>query len=94
MSIQDAATGGGASPLPHDRSELYLSSDSPGLTLELRSALRAVEKSVALMNEALRHAMEAGVTVELRRRHRLHSGDGNWSDQMAPLVHAVRVTTR
>jgi hypothetical protein len=30
--------------------------------------------------------VEAGATIELRRRGRVHSGDGCWADQMAPLV--------
>jgi hypothetical protein len=30
--------------------------------------------------------VDAGATIELRRRSRVHSGDGCWADQMAPLV--------
>ena len=56
------------------------------LTPELRDALKTVAHSVHRLNAALRQAVEAGATVELRRRARVHSGDGCWADQMAPLV--------
>ena len=68
----------------------HVTSDSERLTPELRQALKQVERSVEHMNDALRHAAEAGATIELRRRARVHSGDGAWADQMAPLVLAKR----
>lgn len=71
---------------------LYLTSSSGELTPELKAALKSVEASVAQLNETARHAMAAGVTVELCRRHRVHSGDGCWADQMAPLIHAPEST--
>jgi hypothetical protein len=82
---------GSIRPLPaeHDLSrDAYLTSESGALTPQLREALAAVEASVAQMNATVQRAMEAGVTIELRRRHRVHSGDGRWADQMAPLVQA------
>jgi hypothetical protein len=56
------------------------------LTPEMRDALKAVAHTVHRLNAALRHAVEAGATIELRRRARVHSGDGCWADQMSPLV--------
>jgi hypothetical protein len=52
----------------------------------LRDALQSVEDSIEELNAALRQAVEAGATIEMRRRGRVHSGDGCWADQMAPLV--------
>ena len=52
----------------------------------LRDALQSVEDSIEELNAALRQAVDAGATIELRRRGRVHSGDGCWGDQMAPLV--------
>jgi hypothetical protein len=52
----------------------------------LRDALQSVEDSIEELNAALRQAVEAGATIELRRRGRVHSGDGCWADQMTPLV--------
>jgi class 3 adenylate cyclase len=60
--------------------------DSGGLTPELRDALEMVEHTIEDLNAALRQAVQAGATIELRRRARIHSGDGCWVDQMAPLV--------
>jgi len=60
--------------------------DSLRLTEELRGALQTVEDSIEELNAALRHAVDAGATIELRRRGRVHSGDGCWADQMATLV--------
>ena len=56
------------------------------LTPEQRDALKAVAHTVHRLNTALRHAVEVGATVELRRRARVHSGDGCWADQMSPLI--------
>ena len=56
------------------------------LTPEQRDALKAVAHTVHRLNTALRHAVEVGATVELRRRARVHSGDGCWADQMTPLI--------
>ena len=56
------------------------------LSDSLREALQSVEDSIEELNAALRQAVEAGATIELRRRGRVHSGDGCWADQMAPLV--------
>lgn len=86
-----AIPGAGCCPMPTERetrNDVYLTSDSQALTPELRDALKAVEASVAQMNESVVRAMKAGVIIELRRRHRVHSGDGCWADQMAPLIHA------
>jgi hypothetical protein len=60
--------------------------DGTELSDALRDALQSVEDSIEELNVALRQAMEAGATIELRRRGRVHSGDGCWADQMAPLV--------
>ena len=60
--------------------------DGVELSASLRDALQSVEDSIEGLNAALRQAVEAGATVELRRRGRVHSGDGCWADQMAPLV--------
>ena len=60
--------------------------DGVQLSGALRDALQSVEDSIDELNAALRQAVEAGATVELRRRGRVHSGDGCWADQMAPLV--------
>jgi hypothetical protein len=86
-----AIPGAGCCPMPSDReaqSDIYLTSANETLTPELRAELRSVEASVQQLNASVQRAMKAGVIIELRRRHRVHSGDGCWADQMAPLVQA------
>jgi hypothetical protein len=63
-----------------------VSLDGVELSAKLRGVLESLENSIEELNAALREAMEAGATIELRRRGRVHSGDGCWADQMAPLV--------
>ena len=86
-----AIPGAGCCPMPSDleaQTDVYLTSASRTLTPELRAELRSVEDSVEQLNASMQRAMKAGVVIELRRRHRVHSGDGCWADQMAPLVQA------
>jgi hypothetical protein len=84
-----AIPGAGCCPMPSDPealSDIYLTSANQKLAPQLRAALRSVEDCVEQLNASVETAMEAGVIIELRRRRRLHSGDGCWADQMAPLV--------
>ncbi len=84
-----AIPGAGSCPMPSDleaQSDVYLTSASQALTPELRASLRSVESDVEQLNASVARATEAGVIIELRRRYRVHSGDGCWGDQMAPLV--------
>ncbi len=50
------------------------------------TVITAIEKAVAQLNETLRNAALSGVTVELQRNARVHSGDGRWADQMQPVI--------
>ncbi|MBU6299744.1 MAG: hypothetical protein KGJ79_05030 [Alphaproteobacteria bacterium] len=80
-----AALGIGCCSMP-PASDKYVTSDSESLSPELRGALKIVERSIEHLNEALQRATQAGATIELRRRARVHAGDGCWADQMAPLI--------
>lgn len=42
--------------------------------------------AVHRMNEAVAKAVDAGITVELVRVSRHHCGNGNWGDQMVPMI--------
>jgi len=65
-----AIPGGGTLPLPPQGQE----------------ALRRVAEEAERLNNAIAKAVEAGVTVELRRHHRHHDGRGAWGDQMIPAI--------
>lgn len=49
-------------------------------------AIREVAETVHRANEAVRRAVDAGVSVELIRVSRYHDGSGSWGDQMIPAV--------
>lgn len=49
-------------------------------------AFRHVAEAVQRVNEAVKRAVESGVTVELVRASRHHDGCGHWGDQMKPAV--------
>ena len=38
------------------------------------------------LNQTVRQAVEAGVSVELVRSARHHGGSGNWGDLMVPVI--------
>jgi hypothetical protein len=50
------------------------------------AAIRRVADQMHRLNHAIVQAVEAGVSVELLRCSRYHSGAGQWGDQMQPVV--------
>jgi hypothetical protein len=50
------------------------------------TAIRRVADQMHRLNHAIVQAVEAGVTVELLRCSRYHSGSGFWGDQMQPII--------
>jgi hypothetical protein len=49
-------------------------------------AVRRIADAVHRTNEAIRQAVDAGLSVELVRVSRYHEGHGNWGDQMLPVI--------
>lgn len=49
-------------------------------------AIRRLADQMHRLNHAIVQAVEAGVSVELMRCSRYHSGKGLWGDQMQPIV--------
>ena len=49
-------------------------------------AIRRIADAVHRTNEAIRAAVDSGMSVELVRVSRYHEGHGNWGDQMIPVV--------
>jgi hypothetical protein len=49
-------------------------------------AIRDVADAVHRANEAVRRAVNAGISVELIRVSRYHDGGGSWGDQMIPAL--------
>lgn len=53
---------------------------------EQQKAVRRVADAIHRVNEAIIRAVEAGISVELVRTSRFHDGNGNWGDQMIPMI--------
>jgi hypothetical protein len=53
---------------------------------EQDKAIRRIADAVHRTNEAIRQAVESGMSVELVRVSRYHQGPGNWGDQMIPVI--------
>lgn len=49
-------------------------------------ALRRVADAVHRLNEAVQRAVAEQLTVELVRVSRHHDGQGNWGDQIVPMI--------
>ena len=45
-------------------------------------ALRSIDDAILRTNQAVRNAVEAGISVELLRHSRHHNGQGHWGDQI------------
>lgn len=59
----------------------------PGKRQEKEVLIRRVADTLHRLNEQIEAAVKAGVTVELMRRSRIHNGEGQWGDQMIPIIH-------
>ena len=49
-------------------------------------AIRMLANNLHRLNQSVIDAVDAGVSVELIRSSRHHSGDGNWGDLLIPVV--------
>lgn len=56
------------------------------MTAEQQAAIRSLANDLHRLNQSVMRAVEAGVSVELIRSARHHSGEGNWGDLLVPLV--------
>jgi hypothetical protein len=60
--------------------------ETDGWSREQDVALRGLATSLHRLNEAVRRAVDAGLTVELRRTARYHDAKGHWGDQTVPII--------
>lgn len=49
-------------------------------------AIRMLANDLHRLNQSVSRAVESGVTVELIRSSRHHSGTGNWGDLLVPVI--------
>ncbi len=59
---------------------------SSAMTTDQQAAIRILANDLHRLNQAVMHAVEAGVSVELVRSARHHGGKGNWGDLLIPVV--------
>lgn len=77
-NIHELEPQSGFQPAPSDSESSFSGSQD--------ASLRMVANSLHRLNEAMVKAADAGLTVELMRASRYHSGSGSWSDQMVPII--------
>ena len=51
-----------------------------------QQAIRMLANDLHRLNQSVMKAVEAGVSVELVRSARHHSGNGNWGDLLVPVI--------
>ena len=51
-----------------------------------QSAIRMLANDLHRLNQSVMKAVEAGVSVELVRSARHHSGNGKWGDLLIPVI--------
>ena len=71
-----------AKPPVKERSEEMSST----MNADEQTAIRMVANDLHRLNQSVMKAVEAGVSVELIRSARHHSGDGNFGDLLTPII--------
>ena len=51
-----------------------------------QASIRQLANDLHRLNRAVMNAVECGVSVELVRSARHHSGNGDWGDMLVPLI--------
>ncbi len=59
---------------------------SSAMSGDQQAAIRMVANDLHRLNQSVMKAVEAGVSVELVRSLRHHSGNGNWGDLLIPVI--------
>lgn len=59
---------------------------TPIINADQESIIRVLANELHRLNNTIMKAVEAGVSVELSRAARHHSGDGNWGDLLVPVI--------
>ena len=59
---------------------------SLALTERQMDCIEAVSAELDRLNDVIRAAVDAGLSVELQRSERYHCGGGCWGDMMKPVI--------
>ena len=71
-----------AKPPVKERSEEMAST----MSSDEQAAIRRLANDLHRLNQSVMAAVEAGVSVELIRSARHHSGNGHWGDLLTPII--------
>jgi hypothetical protein len=72
--------------ITEDRLTIQAAASTPALSDDQRQTLAAITEDIRRLNAAICGAVENGLSIELRRTSRHHSGAGAWGDMMEPVV--------
>ena len=75
-------------PLAKPRTGVKSSAEAQASAMseDQKAAIRVLANDLHRLNQAVMHAVEAGVSVELVRSARHHCGAGNWGDLLVPVI--------
>ncbi|MEF0944230.1 SMc00767 family acetate metabolism repressor [Rhizobium sp. BR 362] len=59
---------------------------SSTMNADQQAVIRMLANELHRLNQIVMDAVEAGVSVELVRSARHHSGNGNWGDLLTPVI--------
>ena len=71
---------------PRTRVKERAEEQSSAMTADQQAMIRMVANDLHRLNQSVMKAVEAGVSVELIRSARHHSGSGNWGDLLTPII--------
>jgi hypothetical protein len=71
---------------PRTRVKERAEEQSSTMSTDQQAVIRMVANDLHRLNQSVMKAVEAGVSVELVRSARHHSGAGNWGDLLIPVI--------
>ena len=71
---------------PRTRVKERAEEQSSTMSDDQQAVIRMVANDLHRLNQSVMKAVEAGVSVELVRSARHHSGGGNWGDLLIPVI--------
>ena len=71
---------------PKTRVKERAEEQSSAMSADQQAVIRMVANDLHRLNQSVMKAVEEGVSVELVRSARQHSGSGNWGDLLIPVI--------
>jgi hypothetical protein len=71
---------------PKTRVKERAEEQASSMSNDQQSAIRMLANDLHRLNQSVMRAVEAGVSVELIRSARHHSGEGVWGDLLVPVI--------